>query len=173
MIEGGHEEATQTVFVSMSDTSHPSCPTDKHRQDSTTHDSIAHRPDIDGLRALAITSVIIYHAYPELLPGGFIGVDIFFVISGYLNSSILFKEYTNSTFTFVGFYSRRIRRIVPTLVLVLGFTLTMGCLWLTAAALKKMTVTLVAGCLFGANVQLLTLGEPSNAENPHESRHSI
>ncbi|KAF0692243.1 hypothetical protein As57867_010888, partial [Aphanomyces stellatus] len=76
---------------------------------------ITYRPDIDGLRALAVIPVVIFHAYPELLPGGFIGVDIFFVISGYLISSILFKEHSDASFTYVDFYSRRIRRIFPAL----------------------------------------------------------
>ena len=78
-----------------------------------------YRPDIDGLRAVAVLAVVIYHAFPKALPGGFVGVDIFFVISGYLISGILFKSLSNGTFSFAEFYSRRIRRIFPALMLVL------------------------------------------------------
>ncbi|KAF0717378.1 Aste57867_2325 [Aphanomyces stellatus] len=124
---------------------------------TTTHHLITYRPDIDGLRALAVIPVVIFHAYPKALPGGFIGVDIFFVISGYLISSILFKEHTKGTFTYADFYSRRIRRIFPALILVLAFSLTMGCLWFLAKSLKAMAATLVASTLFGANLQLMTV----------------
>lgn len=61
---------------------------------------IDYRPDIDGLRALAIIPVVIFHAFPDLIPGGFIGVDIFFVISGYLISSIIYSEVENGKFSF-------------------------------------------------------------------------
>ncbi|KAF0717380.1 Aste57867_2327 [Aphanomyces stellatus] len=135
-----------------------------------SHHPITYRPDIDGLRALAVVPVVIFHAYPKALPGGFIGVDIFFVISGYLISSILFKEHTKGTFTYADFYSRRIRRIFPALILVLAFSLTMGCLWFLAAPLKKMAATLVAGGCFGANLQLMTIEQgyfdSSTKENP-------
>lgn len=87
------------------------------------HMSIKYRPDIDGLRALAIIPVVIFHSFPHLLPGGFVGVDIFFVISGYLISSIIFKEVSNNSFSFKNFYSRRIRRIFPSLLFVLICTL--------------------------------------------------
>ncbi|KAF0711446.1 hypothetical protein As57867_005258, partial [Aphanomyces stellatus] len=129
-----------------------------------------YRPDIDGLRALAVIPVVIFHAYPELLPGGFIGVDIFFVISGFLISSILYKEHAKGKFTYADFYARRIRRIFPALILVLGFTLVLGCLWLLAKPLKTMAATLVAGGLFSANLQLLSYEEgyfdASIKENP-------
>nr|WP_255698777.1 acyltransferase family protein [Polynucleobacter sp. IMCC30063] len=78
-----------------------------------------YRPDIDGLRALAVLAVIGFHAFPELIPGGFIGVDVFFVISGFLISTILFENLAAQSFSFLDFYSRRIRRIFPALILVL------------------------------------------------------
>ncbi|MDH5667259.1 MAG: acyltransferase [Nitrospira sp.] len=86
-----------------------------------------YRPDIDGLRAFAVLSVVAFHASPGLLSGGFIGVDVFFVISGYLISTILFENLHNGTFNFVEFYSRRIRRIFPALLLT--FTATYICGW--------------------------------------------
>ena len=78
-----------------------------------------YRPDIDGLRAIAVLSVMIYHAFPAKFRGGFIGVDIFFVISGFLISTIIFKSLEINKFSFVDFYSRRIRRIFPALAAVL------------------------------------------------------
>ncbi|KAF0700504.1 Aste57867_8965 [Aphanomyces stellatus] len=121
------------------------------------HHPIKYRPDIDGLRCLAVVPVVIFHAYPTLLPGGFVGVDIFFVISGYLISSILYKEHKRGSFTYMDFYSRRVRRIFPALVLVLAFTLTCACLWLLAKPLKACAATMVAGGFFSANVQLMLL----------------
>ena len=79
-----------------------------------------YRPEIDGLRALAVIGVIFYHS--EFLPGGFLGVDIFFVISGYLITSIIYKEYLNKKkFSFTNFYQKRIRRLVPALFFVIFF----------------------------------------------------
>ena len=76
-------------------------------------------PSIDGLRAVAILLVILFHAFPKLIPGGFIGVDIFFVISGYLITQIIVNQANFNQFSFIDFYSRRIRRIFPALILVL------------------------------------------------------
>lgn len=85
-----------------------------------------YRPDIDGLRALAILPVILFHAFPQFLTGGFIGVDIFFVISGYLISTIIFKEQDRGIFSFRHFYARRVNRIFPAFLLVLFVTLIAG-----------------------------------------------
>jgi len=74
-----------------------------------------YRPDIDGLRAIAIVSVVIFHTFPTQLPGGFVGVDVFFVISGYLISTIIFRSLEKESFSFLDFYARRIRRIFPAL----------------------------------------------------------
>jgi peptidoglycan/LPS O-acetylase OafA/YrhL len=81
--------------------------------------ALAYRPEIDGLRAVAVMLVIGYHAAPQLLPGGFIGVDVFFVISGYLITRLVLAELQARTFTLLGFYQRRVRRIVPALLLLL------------------------------------------------------
>ncbi|MDR1311292.1 MAG: acyltransferase [Burkholderiaceae bacterium] len=78
----------------------------------------AYRPDIDGLRAIAVLLVIGFHAFPFRVKGGFIGVDIFFVISGYLIATIIFNGLENGSFSFFSFYVRRIRRIYPTLLAV-------------------------------------------------------
>lgn len=85
-----------------------------------------YRADIDGLRAVAVLLVVAYHLFPKVCPGGFIGVDVFFVISGYLISGIIFRGLQNGDFSFGGFYSRRARRILPALMLVLVFTYAVG-----------------------------------------------
>jgi peptidoglycan/LPS O-acetylase OafA/YrhL len=77
-----------------------------------------YRSDIDGLRAVAVLAVLAFHALPSVLPGGFVGVDIFFVISGYLISSILLSSLQQQSFSLLDFYSRRIRRIFPALITV-------------------------------------------------------
>ena len=74
-----------------------------------------YRPDIDGLRAIAVLTVVAYHAFPQWLRGGFIGVDIFFAISGFLISTIIFQNLERGTFSFADFYSRRVRRIFPSI----------------------------------------------------------
>lgn len=81
--------------------------------------STEYRPDIDGIRALAVLSVFIFHLHPGILPGGFLGVDIFFVISGYLITGIIVRENSLQTFSFARFYARRIKRIFPALFVVL------------------------------------------------------
>ena len=78
--------------------------------------SAKYRPDIDGLRAVAIASVFVFHANHGLLRGGFIGVDVFFVMSGFLIIRIILNGLETNTFSFAGFYARRIRRIFPALI---------------------------------------------------------
>ena len=82
--------------------------------------SIKYRPEIDGLRAIAVISVIIYHLNENWLPGGFLGVDIFFVISGFLITGIIITEIQQNSFSFKQFYTRRIKRIYPTFITVMA-----------------------------------------------------
>lgn len=97
-----------------------------------------YRPDIDGLRALAIISVVIFHAFPDWAPGGFVGVDVFFVISGYLISVIILKSLENNEFSFIEFYSHRVRRIFPALVLVVTAVYVAGWFILLSDEFKQL-----------------------------------
>lgn len=80
---------------------------------------VKYRPDIDGLRAIAVVMVMLFHFWPKFLTGGFIGVDVFFVISGYLITSIINKDLKAGTFSFLNFYMRRMKRILPMLFCVI------------------------------------------------------
>ncbi len=111
-----------------------------------------YRPDIDGLRAVAVLSVLVFHAFPGMLPGGFIGVDIFFVISGYLISSILLREVRHDAFSFGGFYARRIRRIFPALALVMAASLAFGWFALFPDEFRQLGKHVVGGAGFAANL---------------------
>lgn len=116
---------------------------------------VKYRPDIDGLRALAVMSVLIFHVKPSLLPGGFLGVDIFFVISGYLISLILFREQAEGSFSFAGFYGRRVRRLFPALILVLAASLGIGFFALFADEYERLGKHSAAAIVFILNFRLL------------------
>jgi peptidoglycan/LPS O-acetylase OafA/YrhL len=117
-------------------------------------DRSSYRPDVDGLRAVAVLSVLAFHAFPSAVPGGFIGVDIFFVISGFLISRIILGQLKLGTFTFTEFYSRRIRRIFPALTLVLLATLVFGWLALLPADFRQVGLHASAGAGFASNLLL-------------------
>ena len=112
---------------------------------------LSYRKDIDGLRALAILPVVLFHAFPNLLPGGFIGVDIFFVISGYLITSILLKDIQAGSYSIKTFYARRVRRIFPALSVVLLFCLVLGWVVLTAVEYRALGKHVAGGAGFIAN----------------------
>jgi peptidoglycan/LPS O-acetylase OafA/YrhL len=114
-----------------------------------------YRADIDGLRAVAVLSVVTFHAWPSILPSGFVGVDIFFVISGFLISSIIFKAVDQDSFSFKDFYSRRIRRIFPALGLVFVACLSMGWFALFADEYKMLGKHVASGAVFISNFTLL------------------
>lgn len=101
-------------------------------------ESRVYRPDIDGLRALAVLSVVLFHVNPELLPGGFVGVDVFFVISGYLITRNIYSDIRAGKFTYSSFYARRIRRLFPALFFTLVLTSILGFLLLSPSHLERL-----------------------------------
>ena len=113
-----------------------------------------YRPDIDGLRAVAVLAVVAFHAFPRWMPGGFVGVDIFFVISGYLISTILLENLARGTFSFTTFYMRRIRRIFPALALVLAASFAFGWYSLFADEFRQLGKHMAGGAGFVANILL-------------------
>jgi peptidoglycan/LPS O-acetylase OafA/YrhL len=114
----------------------------------------AYRPDIDGLRAVAIGLVLAFHAFPAALPGGFIGVDVFFVISGYLITGIIRDQKERGTFSLAHFYERRLRRIFPALIIVLLATYAIGWRVLLPSEFAQLGTNTIAGAAFFANIAL-------------------
>jgi len=121
----------------------------KNQKQLTHH---KYRPDIDGLRAFAVLAVVAFHAFPRWLKGGFIGVDVFFVISGYLISTIIFKSLDKGAFSFYEFYARRIRRIFPALILVLVACFIFGWFALLPDEYKQLGKHIAAGTGFVSNI---------------------
>lgn len=113
-----------------------------------------YRPDIDGLRAVAVALVVVFHAFPESIPGGFVGVDVFFVISGFLISGILISALEERRFNLRDFYSRRIRRIFPALAIVLAACYLAGWYLLFADDYQRLAVHIRSGVLFMSNFTL-------------------
>jgi peptidoglycan/LPS O-acetylase OafA/YrhL len=111
-----------------------------------------YRSDIDGLRAVAVLSVVAFHAFPNWLRGGFIGVDIFFVISGFLISGIIADALARGRFTFAGFYARRIRRIFPALIVVLASCLAFGWFALFPDEYRQLGKHVAGGAGFVSNL---------------------
>lgn len=112
---------------------------------------LPHRKDIDGLRFFAIVPVVLFHALGDYIPSGFVGVDIFFVISGYLIGGIIYKEASLGKFSFLNFYARRARRILPALFLVIACTILGGLLLLDMEEMR----------LLAASAQWTLLGAPN------------
>jgi peptidoglycan/LPS O-acetylase OafA/YrhL len=114
----------------------------------------SYRPDIDGLRAFAVIPVILFHAFPHLLPGGFVGVDIFFVISGFLISTIVVHSLANDKFSFLEFYEHRARRIFPGFVLVVASSLLLASAVLMPSQFDQLGRHALASTLFLQNFNL-------------------
>ena len=113
------------------------------------------RKDITGLRAVAVLPVLIYHAFPNLLPGGFFGVDIFFVISGYLISGIIFRGMLDDSFSYKDFYIKRIKRILPNLCTLLIAVAAVGWFLLSKSELSSLGKHIYSSAFFYQNFRLL------------------
>ncbi|WP_201782586.1 acyltransferase family protein [Pseudomonas sp. Leaf48] len=150
----------RTPMTSFSESAQPAV--DKHM----SHPK--YRPDIDGLRAIAVLSVVAFHAFPSLIQGGFVGVDVFFVISGFLISSIIFGSLEKNSFSFVDFYSRRVNRIFPALLLMLAATWAFGWFSLLADEYTQLGKHIAGGAAFVSNFVLL--GESGYFDNSAETK---
>lgn len=117
-----------------------------------TGKSLDYRPELDGLRAIAVASVVAFHLEPALAPGGFVGVDIFFVLSGFLIARLIANELTDNSFTFLNFYERRVRRILPALVVVCAFSAIAATFILLPEELVRFAKTLVAAAFSVSNI---------------------
>jgi peptidoglycan/LPS O-acetylase OafA/YrhL len=122
-----------------------------NRGDSDSQ-AIAYRPDIDGMRAIAVLAVVAYHINKDALPGGYLGVDMFFVISGFLITSIIWREMQGREFTIRRFYERRIRRILPALFALLAVTSALAFLFLLPADLIGYGKSQFSTLAFVANI---------------------
>lgn len=124
--------------------------------ESTTAQQTTHvyRPDIDGLRAIAVSSVVVFHAFPWLVPGGFVGVDVFFVISGFLITTNILGGLADDSFTIRGFYDRRVRRIFPALAIVLAATYSLGWVSLFDKEFEQLGKHVAGGAFFVSNLFL-------------------
>jgi peptidoglycan/LPS O-acetylase OafA/YrhL/lysophospholipase L1-like esterase len=122
-------------------------------------ESNAFRTDVEGLRGVAILSVVVFHAFPGLLPGGFVGVDIFFVISGYLVTQLLMRRLETGRLSVADFYAARIRRVFPALMLMFAAVTLASCWLLAPAALRELGQTLGYGAFFLANLIFYRLSD--------------
>lgn len=133
-----------------------------------SNDARAYRPDIDGLRALAVVPVILYHAGVAAVPGGYVGVDVFFVISGYLITGILLRETGASGLSIAAFYERRIRRILPALFAMLLAVLAAGWFLLLPQEFNDLGNALAAATFFYSNYHFM--GEAGYFAAPAETQ---
>lgn len=116
--------------------------------------SLPYRPEIDGLRAIAVLFVVGFHAFPTIVHGGYVGVDAFFVISGYLITGILLKSMSRGDFSIIGFYVARIRRILPALLVVLASCLIFGYVALFPDELRQLSLHVAGAAIFVSNIIL-------------------
>ena len=160
--EDRHSIAEAAAITVDSERLSVSMPATGANQRSTTRSfplrQAGYRPDIDGLRAFSILSVIIFHCFPRVLPSGFTGVDIFFVISGFLISGIIFKSLSVGAFSYATFYSQRIKRIFPALIIVLVATVLAGWLFLFPREWQQLGKHVFAGVAFLSNIALMREG---------------
>ena len=110
--------------------------------------TLKYRPDLDGIRALAVLAVIIFHIDAAWLPGGFLGVDMFFVLSGYLITTIISREMQNGSFSFLEFYKRRAKRILPVFSCVLLCTSLVAAIFFLSFDLRQYVKSAAFALLF-------------------------
>ncbi|MFZ9482329.1 MAG: acyltransferase family protein [Ilumatobacteraceae bacterium] len=121
--------------------------------------SLTFRPDVEGLRAVAVVAVVVYHAWPEWLPGGFVGVDVFFVVSGFLITSLLLREFdTTGTVSLRRFWARRARRLLPAATVTLVATALAGRLLLDGLSTGELARDIAAAAAFASNIRFGVLG---------------
>ena len=111
-----------------------------------------YRAEIDGLRALAVVPVILFHAGFDAFSGGYVGVDVFFVISGYLITTILIEEIENGRFSIINFYERRARRILPVLFFIMLLCVPFAWMWMLPSQMEEFSSSLIAVSLFVSNI---------------------
>lgn len=111
-----------------------------------------YRPDIQGLRAVAVVAVLLFHLDLGGFSGGFVGVDVFYVISGYLIGGIVLREHEAGRFSYASFFARRVRRLVPALLVVLAASALAAALLLLPAELEDFAATMLASLVFAANI---------------------
>lgn len=133
---------------------------------------LGYRPELDGLRAVAVLAVILFHLDASLLPCGFLGVDIFFVISGYLITSIILSEWSAGRFSVAEFYRRRIQRILPLFFVVIASGLALSYALMMPEDRLSVEKSAVASCVFLANI-LLPVREATSMFRPRRNPSSI
>lgn len=116
---------------------------------------LPYRADIDGLRAVAVLSVLVYHGFPAIMPGGFFGVDILFVISGCLIISIIQQQMRGKRFSLADFHARWVRRILPALIVVVAASFAAGWVLLPLRDMQSLGSNIAGGAIFAQNFVLL------------------
>jgi len=134
----------------------------------STPNQSTYRPEIDGLRAFAVLSVVAFHAFPSWLKGGFIGVDVFFVISGFLITSHIFEKLDKDQFSFLDFFARRIRRIFPALIFVMATSLVFGWFVLLSDEYTQLGKHVASGAAFITN--FILVNESGYFDNAAETK---
>ncbi len=131
-------------------------------------DVSTYRPDVDGLRAVAVLAVLAFHAFPDQFPGGFVGVDVFFVISGFLITGLLLSDLDRGEFSLREFYARRLRRIFPALLVILAVCGIFGWFVLFPDEFQQLGKHIAGGAAFAANLTLW--GETGYFDNAAETK---
>jgi peptidoglycan/LPS O-acetylase OafA/YrhL len=144
-------------------------------KESVANTAVTYRPDVDGLRAVAVMGVVAYHLGAFRAHGGFVGVDVFFVISGYLISSVILRDLEQSRFSLRAFYERRIRRILPALVVMMMITAFVCSYYQLPSELPGTALSLIAATFSASNIYFLlaTAYFPNYRSEPFSPRSSL